>query len=164
MVTAAQKRLTQRLADQFRYRTMMGKRDYRVEQEKLGEKSHIRPTLQLEIERARFVTQAYKENEKEPIVIRRAKAMSNYLNNMTIDIGEYDRIAGSVASYVKDAISYPELYSRWVDKAIDTGYNNMLSDQERAEMHRSINIGSIGLCMEQSEICSLKKISCTGPI
>jgi pyruvate formate-lyase/glycerol dehydratase family glycyl radical enzyme len=135
MVTATQKRLTQRLADQFRYRTIMGKRDYRVEQEKLGEKSHIRPTLQLEIERARFVTQAYKENEKEPIVIRRAKAMSNYLNNMTIDIGEYDRIVGSVASYVKDAISYPELYSRWVDKAIDTGYKNMLSDHERAEMH-----------------------------
>jgi hypothetical protein len=81
MTVVKEKRLTQRLADQFRYRTMMGQRDYRVEEEeRLGKVSHIRRTLKLDIERARFVTQAYKENDGDPIVIRRAKAMANHLD------------------------------------------------------------------------------------
>jgi len=136
MTTVSEKTLAELQADQFRYRTMMGQRLYRVGQEKLGEKSHIRPTLTLDIERARFVTQGYKESEGQPIAIRRAKAMANLLDNMTLDIGANDRIAGSVAAYVDSTIIYPELYSRWVDKAIDSGYRDMLSDQERAELHQ----------------------------
>ena len=136
MATVSEKRLTQKLADQFRYRTIMGQRDYRVEEEeRLGKISHIRRTLKLDIERARYVTQAYKENEGEPIVIRRAKAMANHLDNMTIYIGEHDRIAGNTAITPDHTISYPELYCRWVDKAIDMGYREMLPDEHRAEMH-----------------------------
>jgi len=136
MAVVAEKRLTQRLADQFRYRTMMGTRDYRVEEEeRLGKISHIRRTLKLDIERARHVTQAYRENEGEPIVIRRAKAMANHLDNMTIYITEYDRIVGNTARTPDHTISYPELYCRWVDKAIEMGYRDMLSDEEREEMH-----------------------------
>src|SRR5512136_1887290 len=130
------KRLTQRLADQFRYRTMMGQRDYRVEEEeRLGKVSHIRRTLKLDIERARFVTQAYKENDGDPVVLRRAKAMANHLDNMTLYIYERDRIVGNTAITPNHTISYPELYCRWVDKAIDMGYKDMLSDEHRAEMH-----------------------------
>ena len=136
MAVATEKRLTQRLADQFRYRTMMGQRDYRVEEEeRLGKISHIRRTLKLDIERARFVTQAYKENDGDPIVLRRAKAMANYLDNMTLYIYEHDRIVGNTAITPDHTISYPELYCRWVDKAIDMGYREMLSDEHRAEMH-----------------------------
>ena len=136
MTVVKEKRLTQRLADQFRYRTMMGQRDYRVEEEeRLGKVSHIRRTLKLDIERARFVTQAYKENDGDPIVIRRAKAMANHLDNMTLYIYEHDRIVGNTAITPDHTISYPELYCRWVDKAIDMGYREMLSDEHRAEMH-----------------------------
>ncbi|MCJ7522877.1 MAG: hypothetical protein MUP21_11790, partial [Dehalococcoidia bacterium] len=131
-----EKRLTQIIADKVRNRTMMGQRTGRVEeQEKLGKISDIRPTLRLDPERARLVTQSYKATEGEPISIRRAKAMSHYLDNMSIYINDYDRIAGNSSKSPDHVISYPELYSRWVAKAIDMGYRDMLSDEEREEMH-----------------------------
>ncbi len=131
-----EKRLTQIIADQVRYRTAMGQRTGRVEeQEKLGKISDVRATLRLDPERARLVTQAYKATEGEPIALRRAKAMAHYLDNMTIYINDYDRIAGNSSKSPDHVISYPELYSRWVDKAIEMGYKDMLSDEEREEMH-----------------------------
>jgi pyruvate formate-lyase/glycerol dehydratase family glycyl radical enzyme len=138
MSTAQEATLAERLADQIRYRTMMGQRQGRIGLEKSGLKNYLRPTLKLDIERARFITQSYKDTEGQPMVIRRAKAMANYLDNKTIDIGPNDRIAGCVGAYADDAISYPELYCRWVDKAIDSTYRGMLTDIEREEMH-SIN-------------------------
>ncbi|MBM3158014.1 MAG: hypothetical protein FJ004_12135, partial [Chloroflexi bacterium] len=136
MAVVEEKRLTQIIADQVRYRTMMGQRTGRVEeQEKLGKISDIRPSLKLDIERARYVTQAYKENEGEPISIRRARAMAKHLDNMTMYINDYDRFAGNSSKSPDHVISYPELYSRWVDKAIEMGYKDMLTDEERAEMH-----------------------------
>jgi len=46
MTVVEEKRLTQIIADQVRYRTMMGQRTGRVEeQEKLGKISDIRPSL-----------------------------------------------------------------------------------------------------------------------
>ena len=131
-----EKRLTQIIADQVRYRTAMGQRTGRLEErEKLGKISDIRATLRLDPERARLVTQAYKATEGEPIALRRAKAMGHYLDNMTIYINDYDRIAGNSSKSPDHVISYPELYSRWVDKAIEMGYKDMLSDEEREEMH-----------------------------
>lgn len=45
MAVVQEKRLTQIIADQVRFRTMMGKRTGRIdEQEKLGKISNIRPT------------------------------------------------------------------------------------------------------------------------
>ncbi|UCG83106.1 MAG: hypothetical protein JSW38_13220, partial [Dehalococcoidia bacterium] len=89
-----EKRLTQIIADQVRYRTMMGQRTWKVEeQEKLGKISDIRQTLRLDPERARLVTQAYKASEGEPISLRRAKSIAHYLDNMTIYINYYDRFA-----------------------------------------------------------------------
>jgi formate C-acetyltransferase len=157
MTTAADRTLAERLADQFRYRTMMGQRQGRVGLEKPGQKNYVRPTLKLDIERARFITQSYKDTEGQPMVIRRAEAMANYLDHKTIDIGANDLIAGSVGTYVDDTISYPELYSRWVDKAIDSGYRDMLIDTERAELHainkywfsRSVHGAERGMLTEQ---------------
>ena len=131
-----EKRLTQIIADKVRYRTMMGQRTGRVEeQEKLGKISDIRPTLRLDPERARHVTQVYKATEGEPISIRRAKAVAYHLDNMSIYINDYDRVAGNSSRSPDHVISYPELYSRWVNKAIEMGYKDMLSDEERDEMH-----------------------------
>ena len=136
MAIAEEKKLSQRIADRVRCRTTMGQRTSRVEEEeKLGKKGDFRPSLKLDVERARYVTQAYKENEGEPIAIRRAKAMANHLDNMTLYISEYDRIAGNSSRSPDHVISYPELYCRWVDKAIEMGYKSMLSDEEREEMH-----------------------------
>ncbi len=137
MATVDQRtRRAQQIADKVRFRTMMGQRTGRVEeQEKLGKISDIRPTLRLDVERARHVTQAYKDYEGEPISIRRARAMERHLDNMTIFISDYDLIAGSSSRSPDHVISYPELYSRWVDKAIEMGYKDMVDDNEREELH-----------------------------
>ncbi len=116
MAVVEEKRLTQIIADQVRFRTMMGQRTGRVEeQEKLGKISDIRPSLKLDIERARDVTQTYKATDGEPIAIRRAKAMANYLDNMTILINDYDRIAGnsSKSPYTLAGWTRP---SRWATR------------------------------------------------
>ena len=69
------------------------------------------------------------------MVIRRAKALAHILDNMTIFIQPWERIVGNFASH-PDAIQYyPELFSRWVDRTIDGPYRNMVSDEEREELH-----------------------------
>lgn len=87
------------------------------------------------VERPRLLTEAYRMTEGEPMVLRRAKALAHILDNMTIFIQPWERIVGNFASH-RDAIQhYPELFSRWVDKAIDGPYRDMVTDEERAELH-----------------------------
>lgn len=87
--------------------------------------------VMMDVERPRLLTQSYRETEGEPMVIRRAKAIAHILDNMTITIEPWERIVGNFASH-PDAIQYyPELFSRWVDKAIDGPYRHMVSDEER---------------------------------
>lgn len=139
----AYRRLTERLADEIRQRITLS-REQRggqrpVNREMREQASDLQPDIKLDVERARFVTQGYREGDTdEPVITRRAKALANFLDNMTLYIGEYDRIVGNVATYPNYATSYPEIYSRWLDKAIDVGFKRLLTDEERAEMH-SIN-------------------------
>jgi len=87
------------------------------------------------VERPRLLTQSYKETEGEFMIIRRAKALAHILDNMTIFIQPWEVIVGNFASS-PDAIQYyPELATRWVDKAIDGPYKQMVNDQEREELH-----------------------------
>ncbi len=91
--------------------------------------------VMIDVERPRLLTESYRETEGEPMVIRRAKALAHILDNMTIYIQPWERIVGNFASH-PDAIQYyPELFSRWVDKAIDGPYRRMVSDEEREELH-----------------------------
>ena len=53
-----------------------------------------RPGIKICIERPRLITESYKETEGLPMVLRRAKALAHILDNMTIWIGENERIAG----------------------------------------------------------------------
>jgi len=91
--------------------------------------------VKIDTERPRFLTESYRETEGEPMVIRRAKALAHILKNMTIYIQPWECIVGNFAAH-PDAIQYyPELFSRWVDRAIDGPYRHMVSDDEREELH-----------------------------
>ena len=142
MTTSASpyRRLTERLADEARQKISMrgqqrgGRRP--LDQEIQDQVKSIRPDLKLDVERARFVTQGYRESETdEPVITRRARALANFLENITLYIGEHDRIVGNAAAHPDYATSYPEIYSSWLDKAIDTGFKEALTDEEKAEMH-----------------------------
>ena len=95
-----------------------------------------REEVKLCIERARLITEGYKASEGEPMVIRRAKAMAHFLDNRTIYLLPHERIVGNVASEPCQMITFPEKWSGWLDKAIDTEYSMLLDDDKRSELHQ----------------------------
>ncbi len=61
------------------------------------------------IERAKLVTESYKQTEGEPYILRRAKALSHILKNMTIFISDNELIVGNHASKPRWAPLFPEV-------------------------------------------------------
>ena len=99
-------------------------------------KMPYRSGVKLSLERAKLVTESYKETEGEPMVFRRAKALAKVLDNMTIYIDVRSKFAGNYASDPDSLITYPEMFSSWLDKQIELGYKELLPDAEkRQELH-----------------------------
>ncbi|NLX64217.1 MAG: glycyl radical protein [Clostridiaceae bacterium] len=63
------------------------------------------------VERARLVTESYKQTEGAPYILRRAHALSHILKNMTIFIEEDELIVGNHASKPRSAPLFPEFGS-----------------------------------------------------
>lgn len=71
------------------------------------------------IERARLVTRAYKENELDPMVVKRAKAIAKVLREMTIFIQKDQLIVGAQASSLRAAPLFPETEADYLESEID---------------------------------------------
>ena len=111
MEAAIEKDLTLRLKDEMATKVKSMRALGRPEEQKnIGMGVPYREGVKLCIERARLVTQAYKEHEGEPIVIVRARALEKILDNMTIYLEPEDRIAGNYASDPDSLTMYPEQY------------------------------------------------------
>lgn len=67
------------------------------------------------IERARYITEAYKEHEAQPIYIKRAKAVEKILNNMSIYIKDGELIVGNQACEERTAPIFPEYAVDWME-------------------------------------------------
>lgn len=72
------------------------------------------------IERAYLMTEAYKENEDEPVVIRRAKALAKVLENLTVHIEDGELIVGNATSKVRGGNLMPEIDWQWPLNELDT--------------------------------------------
>jgi formate C-acetyltransferase len=59
-------------------------------------------------ERAKLITESYKETQMEPIIIRRAKALRKILSEMTIYIKPWELIAGNLGPEPVSAPIFPE--------------------------------------------------------
>jgi len=71
-------------------------------------------------ERAVLVTEAYKETENEPMVIRRAKALKKVLENMTIHIWDNELIVGNHGGNGRrSAPVFPEWGTYWLESELD---------------------------------------------
>ncbi|NLJ38448.1 MAG: formate C-acetyltransferase/glycerol dehydratase family glycyl radical enzyme [Candidatus Atribacteria bacterium] len=70
------------------------------------------------IERARFITQSYKETEAFPIMIRRAMALEKILKNMTISVFPGSLLVGNQAQKPRWAPIFPEFAVGWLRKEI----------------------------------------------
>lgn len=71
------------------------------------------------IERARFLTESFKATESEPMILRRAKALSNILQKMSIYIRPGGLIVGNQASKLRAAPIFPEYTVSWIVNEID---------------------------------------------
>ncbi len=70
-------------------------------------------------ERARYLTQSFKETEGEPYIIRRAKGFYNVLANMSLFINEKELFAGNQAGSLRACPFYPETESVYFKEEID---------------------------------------------
>ena len=92
----------------------------------------------LDLERARLVTESYRQTENEPMEIRRAKALAHILENMTLYVRPDEMIVGNYASNSDSVPFYPELAWKWIKRETAPGqvYECMLSDEGRGELER----------------------------
>lgn len=90
----------------------------------------------LDMERARLLTESFRKTEGESMVLRRAKALANILNNMTIYIRPGEILVGNYASNPESVPFYPELSWKWIKRETAPGqvYADMLDDAGRAEL------------------------------
>ncbi|MGI6767364.1 MAG: (2S)-3-sulfopropanediol dehydratase [Lentihominibacter sp.] len=68
----------------------------------------------IDVERMRNVTSAYKENESDTVKIRCAKAFERILMNATLHIYDDDLILGEIAAPAKASPQYPEFSVNWM--------------------------------------------------
>ncbi|MBM3240372.1 hypothetical protein FJZ31_29165 [Candidatus Poribacteria bacterium] len=64
------------------------------------------------IDRARLITEGYKNAAADPIIVRRAKALANVLNNMTVRIFDQELIVGDQTVSHQAGHNYPE-FGHW---------------------------------------------------
>jgi len=108
----------------------------KVERIKQPERMPYRAEVRLCIERARLVTESYKQTEGQPMTLRRATALAHFLDNRTLYILPDERIVGNIGSEPCTLVTFPELWSGWLEKAIDGEYAMLLPDEEkRKELH-----------------------------
>ncbi len=143
MAVAQKERMTEVMRRRLAYQNKGGRGAGRIEAEKgkvervkQPERMPYRPEVRLCIERARLVTESYKQTEGQPMVLRRARALAHYLDNRTLYILPDERIVGNIASEPCFLITFPEKWSGWLEKAIDGEYMMLLPDeQKRQELH-----------------------------
>lgn len=70
-------------------------------------------------ERAKFYTNVYRENEDQPIIIKRALALEKTLKEMSIYIEEGELIVGNQSSQVRAAPIFPEYAVDWLPEEMD---------------------------------------------
>ena len=104
------------------------------------------------LERARLVTESYKESEGQPWILRRARALAHILTNMTIFISPEELIVGNHASKQRFAPLYPEtgsLSKKELDlmpiRDVDT---LQISEEQKKELLEQIYPWWQGKCLE----------------
>ncbi len=70
-------------------------------------------------ERAKFYTRVYRDNEDQPIIIKRALALEMTLKEMTIFIDEGELIVGNQSAHHRAAPIFPEYAVDWLPEEMD---------------------------------------------
>ncbi len=80
----------------------------------------FRTTPQIEADRAVLLTESYKKTEGLPIILRRAKALRNILENIPITIRDNELVVGSATKAPRSCQVFPEFSYEWMESEFDT--------------------------------------------
>jgi formate C-acetyltransferase len=95
------------------------------------------------VERARYLTQSFKETEGQARAVRFAQAISHALRNISVIIRDGELIVGCRTSKMKAAPLYPENKSAWIEENLN-GFDQrefqraLISPAEKAELRDEI--------------------------
>ncbi|MCX7771867.1 MAG: glycyl radical protein [Clostridia bacterium] len=73
----------------------------------------------IDIERARYFTESFKQTEGQPLLLRWAKAMKHIAENITVYIDDHQLLAGRAGAQGRYGILYPELDGDFLGLAIE---------------------------------------------
>ncbi len=107
--------------------------------EKLKE-NLFRKMPEIEAERAVLLTESYMKTEGEPIVVRRAKAFKNIMENLPITIRDDELIVGSATKAPRSCQVFPEFSFEWLEAEFDTVATRSadpfyISDETKKTLH-----------------------------
>lgn len=74
---------------------------------------------EVSLERAILYTESVKQNENDPIVIRRAKALAHILKHHQIVIDDYDLLVGNRSTTPRAGVISPEMSPYWILDELD---------------------------------------------
>jgi pyruvate formate-lyase/glycerol dehydratase family glycyl radical enzyme len=98
----------------------------------------LRRTAPISLERARLLTESFKETEGLPTPIRRARAFEKILCEIPIYIDDEQLLAGDSGSCPMTAEWHPEASVEWVLERFSEGKGNLLIKDEDARVMREI--------------------------
>ncbi len=79
----------------------------------------------VESERALLITEAYKETEDLPIILRRAKTCEKIFNHIPTPIRDDELIVGATSDAPRSAEIFPEFSFEWVEKEFGTMHDRI---------------------------------------
>jgi pyruvate formate-lyase/glycerol dehydratase family glycyl radical enzyme len=71
------------------------------------------------VNRALLVTESYKQNEAQPILLKRALSLKKILSEIPIFIQDNSLIVGNPASVLRGAEIFPEMSVHWMERELD---------------------------------------------
>lgn len=74
---------------------------------------------EIDLERARYTTESYRETEGEPVPIRRSKMLLHLVHKMSITIDDDELIVGNRSRLPRMGIIAPEGAVNWIDRELD---------------------------------------------
>ena len=93
-------------------------------------KTFLNRPYEIDVQRLRLVTEAYKNNENKPRILQCAYAFENVLRNVELNIYDEELILGELAAPAKATPIYPEFSVDWIiDEILNFPFEERAYDQ-----------------------------------
>ncbi len=104
--------------------------------------------IRVDMDRARLVTQSYRQTDGQPWAVRMARAFENVCENFPIYIKPGELIVGDPNSAPDELRWYPEIACRHMPEAVTNGgFSDMVTEAEREEIIHDICAYWEGRCV-----------------